>query len=577
MPLWTKKFEPEDSEDKDSPLALQEREAAVAARHERWNLGAEFFMTEFQLTEVEYWYVMSLWWETERDWTPPRKDSRLPYGEKTDDLWNIDDATSSHLPPPPPLVVVDECGTDESRVLAEVPFGTTWPNAQPLWSYPPVRPGVWEPMTFGRPPDAWTTTDFDQEVQRRRELHKEIREVLDMGLDAAVAGPASESTLPDSASPSWGLQARQRIQSELLRAEEEGGVTVQRLMLSNAFLPDRGWTSLSYWKECVYNSPLRDSNVASNNAFLRCGKRFAVATFSAMELIGFHRKHYPNEELRLRPKPAGSRPWTLDTYQWKCLDRHRAAQTLSKVINGGKKNREVTYNGVTHQIEDLDGRVFLAVLWLFREDHWPDALAGRPFLKAKEYVRGLDTCPPSVFPQSGRSNAVLGDIYAGGWPKRGPEACGFRQRPRANASQNPLGDMNGTFPPMNWEERPAPDHLPIRSGRVGNPVRGKASRIQIRDEAMTHVENVYLGFSSRQRAMLQPVRFLIPTIAGAWQDTQQPIVHRRADGTISVGGHNAGHGARYRQSRDREGNWVWGEGYWDTARGGWTPNQWAGR
>ena len=82
VPLWTKKFEPEDSEDKDSPLALQEREAAVAARHERWNLGAEFFMTEFQLTEVEYWYVMSLWWETERDWTPPAKTRVCPTGRR---------------------------------------------------------------------------------------------------------------------------------------------------------------------------------------------------------------------------------------------------------------------------------------------------------------------------------------------------------------------------------------------------------------------------------------------------------------------------------------------------------------
>ena len=371
----------------------------MAERRARWDLGAEFFKTEFDLTDVEYCYVMSLWWETESDWTPPRKNSRMPYGEKTDDLWNIEDATATHEPPPRPMPVLDECGTDESRLIAEVPFGTIWPNSQPLWSYPPVRPGVWEPKVFGRPPDGWTSTGFDDEVRRRREMYKEIRDVIDLGLDAAVAGPVSESTLPDSASPTWGLQARQRMQSKLLRAEEEGGASVQRLMLSNAFLMDRGWMSLSYWKECMYNSPVRDSNVASNNAFLRCGKRFAVATFASMELLAFHRKHYANEEMRLRPKLSTSRPWTLDTYQWACVDRHRAAQTISKVINGTKKNREVRYNGEQHQIEDLDGKVVLVVLWLFRQDFWPDALAGQPFLKADEYVRGLDTCLPHVFPQ----------------------------------------------------------------------------------------------------------------------------------------------------------------------------------
>ena len=281
--------------------------------------------------------------------------------------------------------------------------------------------------------------------------------------------------------------------------------------------------------------------------------------------------------MRLRPRRSGKRPWQLDTYLWKCPDRHHAAQTLSKVINGGKKNRTVKHNGATHEIEDLEDRVFLTVLWLFRADHWPDAIAGRPFLKAEEYVAGMDTCPPSIFPQSARSNAVLGDIYAGGWPKRGPEACGYRQYPRVNVSQNPLGDMNGTFPSMDWDERPAPDHLPIRSGRVGNPVRGKAARIPIRDQAMTHVENVYLGFSRQQREAIQPVRFLIPTITGAWQDIQQPDMHRNADGTTTVGGHNAGHGARYKQTQDRKGNWVWGTGHWDKNAAGWSPAEWAGR
>ena len=94
---------------------------------------------------------------------------------------------------------------------------------------------------------------------------------------------------------------------------------------------------------------------------------------------------------------------------------------------------------------------------------------------------------------------------------------------------------------------------------------------------MSHVENVFLGFSDLQKAMIQPFRFLIPDKVGAWQDTQQPIVHRRADGTFSVGTHNAGQGTRHRQARDRDGNWVWGEGYWCTKRGGWTSNEWAGR
>ena len=71
MPEWTKKYDPEDPEDKHSDLALRERELAVAECRARWDLGVEFFMTEFDLTEVEYCYVMSLWWETEDDWTPP--------------------------------------------------------------------------------------------------------------------------------------------------------------------------------------------------------------------------------------------------------------------------------------------------------------------------------------------------------------------------------------------------------------------------------------------------------------------------------------------------------------------------
>ena len=135
IPLWTKKFEPEDPRDKDSPAAVQERAEAVSARNARWGLGKEWFMKNFLLTEEEYMYIMSLWWETQDDWTPPRKYSREPYGEKFDDLWNIDDDTSERLPPPPPLVVYDECGTDEERESSlkshSVPHGPTHSRCGP--------------------------------------------------------------------------------------------------------------------------------------------------------------------------------------------------------------------------------------------------------------------------------------------------------------------------------------------------------------------------------------------------------------------------------------------------------------
>jgi hypothetical protein len=161
----------------------------------------------------------------------------------------------------------------------------------------------------------------------------------------------------------------------------------------------------------------------------------------------------------------------------------------------------------------------------------------------------------------------MGDVYAGGWLVRGPEACGYRHHPRTSVSQQPLGDMNGVFPPLDWEERPAPDHRRIRAGRVGNPVRGKAPRVPVRAAALSHTQNVFIGFSRQQREALHPVRFLVPTATGAWQNIQQPVMHRKADGTTTVGGHNAGHGTRYKKTQDQKGNWVWGTCNWNKDSG----------
>ena len=179
----------------------------------------------------------------------------------------------------------------------------------------------------------------------------------------------------------------------------------------------------------------------------------------------------------------------------------------------------------------------------------------------------MDTCPPSCFPQSQRCNATLGDVYVGGWPRMGPESCGYKHYPRTCVAQQPLGDMNGVFPPLDWEERPAPGHQKLKQGRVGPSVRGKASRVPTRDSALSHSENVFIGFSHRQREALNPVRFLVPTVTGAWQNTQQPTMHRNADGTTTVGGHNAGFGTRYRQAQDHRGNWIWATSNWHTDSG----------
>ena len=159
---WTKTCEPEDPSDKSSDLAERERMAAVLERRARWMRGFEFFNTKFGLGPAEHAHVMTLWWDTEPDWTPPRRGSRAPYWEKTHDLWNIEDDRPIHKPQPPPLPVLDECGTGETSVIANVAFGTVWPNSIPTLSDPPIRPNVWEQKVFGRPPNTWTSIDYDE-------------------------------------------------------------------------------------------------------------------------------------------------------------------------------------------------------------------------------------------------------------------------------------------------------------------------------------------------------------------------------------------------------------------------------
>ena len=259
-------------------------------------------------------------------------------------------------------------------------------------------------------------------------------------------------------------------------------------------------------------------------------------------------------------RSGNKRPWALATFFWKCQDRLWAAQLLSKVINAKKANRTVWHDDVLHEIEDLQGNVFLCLLWLLREDFWPDALAGQPFLEADEYAKGMDTCPPSCFPQSQTCNTKLGDVFSGGWTSRGPECCGYKHYPRTCVSQQPLGDLNGVFPTLDWDERPAPGHRHIKQGRHGAAVRGKAARIPVQDLALSHSDNVFVGFSHKQREALNPVRYLVPARTGAWQNTVQPTLHHNADGTVTVGGHNAGFGTRYRQSQDHRGNYIWSAG-----------------
>ena len=101
IPVWTKTCEPEDPTGKFSEQAVRERRTAVHERRTRWSKGFDFFNAKFGFGQAEHEYLMSLWWETEDDWTPHRRGARAPYGEKKHDLWNMEGNAATYHPQPP--------------------------------------------------------------------------------------------------------------------------------------------------------------------------------------------------------------------------------------------------------------------------------------------------------------------------------------------------------------------------------------------------------------------------------------------------------------------------------------------